>query len=92
MRGGFFLRIFQFVNFFGDVAVGLVDAIAVAAIHFFQFAIANKHRHHTAGIQLTAITAAEFLDFHSLILQDAEASGAQGQAIIRHNMQIIAQQ
>ena len=82
----------QFIDLLCDDAVGLIDAIAVAAVHFRHFAVFHDDFHHAAGIQLTAIAAEEFFNFHSLVLRDAETSGADGQPVRRHHLQVVAQQ
>lgn len=60
----FVYPLFQGVDFFGNGAVGLVDAVAVAAVCFGDFAVFQNHFHHAAVIQLLAVAGYELFHFH----------------------------
>ena len=62
------VSLFQLVDFFGQGAIGLVNAVTVAAIHFGDFTELQDHFHHAAAVKDTAIAGNKFLNLHGATL------------------------
>ena len=82
------LTLFQFVDFFGNGAIDLMDTIAVAAVNFCNFPIFQNDFHHPRCVQLAAISGNKFFHFHLQILRDAEAPAADDQMILGNNLHV----
>ena len=85
------LSLFQFIDFLCDSTVSLMDAIAVAAVDFGDFAVLDDHFHHPGTVQLAAVAGNKFVDFHLQILGDAEATGSDDQMISCDDLHIHAE-
>ena len=58
----------QGINFLCDGTIALVNAAAEAAVNFRKLAVLDKNFHHTAAVQLPAVTGEKFFNLHILLL------------------------
>ena len=54
----------QFPDFCGDLAVGLMDAVAKTAVRFQQLPVLGHYSYHPALVQDSAVTAQKSFFFH----------------------------
>ena len=85
------LILFQFIHFFGNETIALMDAVAVAAVDFGDFAVFQNDLHHPGCVQLAAVAGNEFFDLHLQILRNAEAAGSDDQMIPGNDLHVHAE-